>query len=562
MGAGQRESHAPFPSPRKVCHAIAEEATHTEWPELLPHVATALQPTGGASAQCAPTLYFLLEKLIETGPQRMCAHAHGLLPLMTHGLGQEAPATRIAALRASLALVGVLETDVERRPFLPLIPLVLNGLQSSLNAGNESEAAEALTALVDLASAAPIFFRDAMPVLSDMMLLIASTVQLEFDTRAHAVELLLTLAERAPALVRRHPNVVQRLVPITFEMLCAVDDADDATGAGWARGAYDDAIDDDEDALAGEEALERLTAKLSSTVLSPALALASQFLSQPEWVRQRAALAAIARIADGNAKAFKSQLGAVMPAVVEMLRAVRHPRVVYQAVQLVGRLAENYAGHFQETHHAAVVPALCALLADGACCHRVRGHAAAAVTSFANPQACTPECLAPHLDRLLESLCTVLQTGSSAVQEEALGAVANVAHVTEADFSKFYPSFMPGVKSILQHTAATSRQHVKLRGRALECVSLIGEAVGPEMFRADATEVMHLIVRDLSAPATATTDSNSALEYMLPACVRICKAIGPEFLAFMPHIMPPLLEVSHVPRTPRSSRAHTHTLSL
>ena len=401
---------------------------------------------GRRLAQCAPTLYFLLEKLIEAGPQRMCAHAPGLLPLMTHGLSQEAPATRIAALRASLALVGVLETDVERRPFLPLIPLVLNGLQSSLNAGNESEAARRSPRCRPRVGRAR-FFRDAMPVLSDMMLLIASTVQLEFDTRAHAVELLLTLAERAPALVRRHPNVVQRLVPITFEMLCAVDDADDATGASWARGAYDDAIDDDEDALAGEEALERLTAKLSSTVLSPALALASQFLSQPQWVRQRAALAAIARIADGNAKAFKSQLGAVMPAVVEMLRAVRHPRVVYQAVQLVGRLAENYAGHFQETHHAAVVPALCALLADGACCHRVRGHAAAAVTSFANPQACTPECLAPHLDRLLESLCTVLQTGSSAVQEEALGAVANVAHVTEADFSKFYPTSCPASRA-------------------------------------------------------------------------------------------------------------------
>ena len=80
MGAGQRESHAPFPSPRKVCHAIAEEATHTEWPELLPHVATALQPTGGASAQCAPTLYFLLEKLIEAGPQPMCAHANRCVP--------------------------------------------------------------------------------------------------------------------------------------------------------------------------------------------------------------------------------------------------------------------------------------------------------------------------------------------------------------------------------------------------------------------------------------------------------------------------------------------------
>ena len=51
--AASRYTEVPlFPSGRP---AIAEEATHNEWPELLPHVATALQPAGGACGAPGPS---------------------------------------------------------------------------------------------------------------------------------------------------------------------------------------------------------------------------------------------------------------------------------------------------------------------------------------------------------------------------------------------------------------------------------------------------------------------------------------------------------------------------
>lgn len=269
----------------------------------------------------------------------MTAHAAPLLPLLTHGLGLADAAPRGAALRASLAFVGVLENDAARRPFLPLFPLVLAALQRALNENEEADAAEILEALVSLAAEAPVFFRDAMAPLGDAMLAVASAPALEFGTRARAVELLLTLAERAPALVRRHKALVERLVPVVFEMMCAAED-----DAAWARGAYVEGIDDDEDFRLGEEALERMMTTLAATALPTALTLASQALGQTgSWSRQRAALAALARIADGNPKAFRPQLAAVVPALVQVLQAAaaadgaggvaQHPRVAFEALQ-------------------------------------------------------------------------------------------------------------------------------------------------------------------------------------------------------------------------------------
>ena len=72
------------------------------------------------------------------------------------------------------------------------------------------------------------------------------------------------------------------------------------------------------------------------------------------------------------------------------------------SLQLVGRLSDQYAGSadFREAHHAALVPALTALLAcpRWAAVDRVRGHACAAITTFAHPETCPAECLEPHLE--------------------------------------------------------------------------------------------------------------------------------------------------------------------
>ena len=47
---------------------------------------------------------------------------------------------------------------------------------------------------------------------------------------------------------------------------------------------------------------------------------------------------------------------------------------------------------------------------------------------------------------------------------------------------------MPGIKNIL--VEATSAELVELRGKAMECAGLIGDAVGVEKFSRDAIDIM------------------------------------------------------------------------
>ena len=81
----------------------------------------------------------------------------------------------------------------------------------------------------------------------------------------------------------------------------------------------------------------------------------------------------------------------------------------------------------------------------------------------------------------------LLQRNVRRVVEQAVTAIASVADVAESDFEPYYTSFMPGLKGILQ--VAGGKEMRMLRGKAMECISLIGVAVGKERFGADAKEV-------------------------------------------------------------------------
>ena len=67
-------------------------------------------------------------------------------------------------------------------------------------------------------------------------------------------------------------------------------------------------------------------------------------------------------------------------------------------------------------------------------------------------------------------------------------ALASVADAANAHFIRYYDTVMPMLKNILYSSASKAEQ--LLRAKALECVSLVGMAVGKERFRADAQEVM------------------------------------------------------------------------
>jgi importin-5 len=59
-------------------------------------------------------------------------------------------------------------------------------------------------------------------------------------------------------------------------------------------------------------------------------------------------------------------------------------------------------------------------------------------------------------------------------------------------FQKYYDAVMPYLKAILMN--ATDKSNRMLRAKSMECISLVGMAVGKQKFKDDAKQVISVIV--------------------------------------------------------------------
>uniref|UniRef100_A0A0D9VXV9 TOG domain-containing protein n=1 Tax=Leersia perrieri TaxID=77586 RepID=A0A0D9VXV9_9ORYZ len=190
-----------------------------------------------------------------------------------------------------------------------------------------------------------------------------------------------------------------------------------------------------------------------------------------------------------------------------------------------------------ERRHAALVTM--AQIAEG--CARVmiknleQAHAASAILNFS--ENCKPDIFTPYLDGIVGKLLLLLQTGNQMVQEGALTALASAADSSQEHFQKYYDAVMPYLKSILMN--ATDKSNRMLRAKSMECISLVGMAVGKQKFKDDAKQVMEVLMTLQGSQMEADDPITS---YMLQAWARLCKCLGQDFLPYTSVVMPPLLQ--------------------
>ncbi|KAF2286233.1 hypothetical protein GH714_012141 [Hevea brasiliensis] len=218
--------------------------------------------------------------------------------------------------------------------------------------------------------------------------------------------------------------------------------------------------------------------------------------------------------------------------------------VRWAAINAIGQLSTDLGPDLQNQYHQRVLPALASAMDDfpilgcrdlALTCAAFEAHAASAVLNFS--ENCTPEILAPYLDGIVSKLLVLLQNGKQMVQEGALTALASVADSSQEHFQKYYDAVMPYLKAILVN--ATDKSNRMLRAKSMECISLVGMAVGKDKFREDAKQVMEVLM-SLQGSQMETDDPTTS--YMLQAWARLCKCLGQDFLPYMTVVMPPLLQ--------------------
>ncbi|PPD66212.1 hypothetical protein GOBAR_DD36911 [Gossypium barbadense] len=119
----------------------------------------------------------------------------------------------------------------------------------------------------------------------------------------------------------------------------------------------------------------------------------------------------------------------------------------------------------------------------------------------------------------------------------ALAAAMDDFQNPREHFQKYYDAVMPYLKAILVN--ATDKSNCMLRAESMECINLVGMAVGKEKFRADAKQVMEVLM-SLQGSQMETDDPTTS--YMLQAWARLCKCLGQDFLPYMTVVIPPLLQ--------------------
>ncbi|KAJ0623769.1 putative TOG domain, importin beta family [Helianthus annuus] len=520
---------------KKLCDAISELASvilrDNGWPELLPFMFQCVSSDNYKLQESALLIFAHLSQYVGESLIPHIKHLHGvfLQCLTTSGSAD----VRIAALSAAINFIQSLSSAGDRDRFQDLLPAMMQTLTESLNGGQEATAQEALELLIELAGTEPRFLRRQIVEVVGSMLQIAEAETLEEGTRHLAIEFVITLAEareRAPGMMRKLPQFVSRLFAILMRMLLDIEDEP----AWHSAETEDEDVGESSNYSFGQECLDRLAIALGGNTIVPvASELLPAYLAAPEWQKHNAALVALAQIAEGCSKVMIKNLEQVVTMVLNSFQDP-HPRVRWAAINAIGQLSTDLGPNLQVQYHQRVLPALASAMDDFQN-PRVQAHAASAVLNFS--ENCTPDILTPYLDGIVSKLLVLLQNGKQMVQEGALTALASVADSSQEYFQKYYDAVMPYLKAILVN--ANDKANRMLRAKAMECISLVGMAVGKEKFRNDAKQVMEVLM-SLQGSQMETDDPTTS--YMLQAWARLCKCLGQDFLPYMSVVMPPLLQ--------------------
>ncbi|XP_019093862.1 PREDICTED: importin-5 [Camelina sativa] len=522
---------------KKVCDTISELASailpENGWPELLPFM---FQCVVASSDNPNLQEYALLifSRLAQYIGETLVPHLTTLHSVFSQSLRNSTSAdVRIAALGAAINFIQCLSEPSDRDIFQDLLPLMMQTLTEALNSGQEATAQEALELLIELAGTEPRFLRRQLLEVVGSMLQIAEAESLEEGTRHLAIEFVITLAEareRAPGMIRKLPHFISKLFSVLMHMLLDIEDDP----------AWHTAENEDEDAGEttnygfGQECLDRLAISLGgNTILPVASQVFSAFFAASEWQKHHAALIALAQIAEGCSKVMMKNLEQVVSMVLNSFQHP-HPRVRWAAINAIGQLSTDVGPELQTKYNQSVLPALVGAMDDFQN-PRVQAHAASAVLNFS--ENCTPEILTPYLDGVISKLLVLLQNQKQMVQEGALTALASVADSSQELFQKYYDAVMPYLKAILVN--ANDKANRMLRAKSMECISLVGMAVGKEKFKDDAKQVMDVL---MSLQGSQLEADDPTTSYMLQAWARLCKCLGQDFIPYMSVVMPPLLQ--------------------
>lgn len=439
---------------------------------------------------------------------------------------------RLAALDASNSFIHTFTEQPARGELQTLLPNMLEVIANCLNIKDEDNAQNALKSFIEIAEMDASFIKPFVNIIIDAMIKIIQAKDLKDSTKQLASEFLVTYIENKPTHSRTIPGFINTVLNILLQSML---DMEDTPLNEW--NLQDENFDGTVDiinCIVAQENLDRICLALEGEGIVPDIfnPITQLLNNKQDWKCRHVALMALSMIGEGCEKFIAQQLDQVVNLILPLFDD-EHPRVRWAAANVAGQMSTDFGPKFQKKYHSQIIPRFAKLMDDTAN-PKVQAHTSAAIINFA--EHFDSDLCKPYLDGLLNKLLGLIRGGNKIVIEQALSAVASLASCSNKDFLPYYDTFVPILKDIL--ITANQKDQRMLRGKAIECISIFGIAVGKEKFMQDGKFVMELMAKIQNEPAEPDDPQR---EFILQAWTRISTCLGEDFVPYLQYVMPPLI---------------------
>lgn len=245
--------------------------------------------------------------------------------------------------------------------------------------------------------------------------------------------------------------------------------------------------DGDESAIYAESLLAGFLRDVGGGQLSlpVVLPLVETLLNSPEWHHHRCALSLLEQCLVAAPVSFAPHIPVALEAALKLAESVS-PRVQFQALSLLGVICEQDSDKITRKQHGTrILQAMSRLVGSGV--SKVSALACVALVSYCrgggddNERA---ELVVPYLPELLNVLVSGPLSASAGrtlgvltTQVRAIGVVACLAEAAGEEFGRYYGDVVPILASLTE-TPSTQYEASRLRGAAVEAVTIIGQSLG------------------------------------------------------------------------------------
>lgn len=514
-----------------------------EWPELQPAVLQMMSPQASTEVQILGlNVCRNLEAHISDS---LSANISELASLLQSKLATDNAALRIA----TIGLICQIVTNEMRRTwkvfesFIPGIMTIVSAFaEEERNTDDNTNLTEVLQKLIEVADAQTDYFKCHVKLVFDTLLNICRASELSEESKQQAAEVMLCIVDQKPKMASKVPGFLENLINVLMTFMLDIEE-----DRSWLEREL--TCEDDEEAGnydVGEYAMDRVAAAVGGDIAMPIIfSQVSAFIQNPDWKHKVAAIVAISQTVEYLPEdKIESQLGQIISLLLSQMTD-GHYRVRFAACRALGQTALDHQPFAQINFHGEVLPALIQAFEDPVA--RVQSQAFAAFVNYTEEVDVLD--LTPLVPSVMEKLLSRLDLNFSlasdsqfspqavarqhrSIREQCITSVAVISGVMSESFLPYCSRIVPLMKAVVERCDGPEDR--QLRGRALECLSIIAYSVGVASMEQDVVQIVTALI---ALYKTEMQADDPVKDYVHEALRRMVKVLGDRFAQFVPDVI-------------------------